>query len=179
MAPLLITLQCTLRIPFGFFFFPMSHQLFLNRGEISDSVSYCFHAFFQHHIAWIWREYLLKVFQNLEKIEDDATLSTLVKFSISWPEDLLCQSWCVKFSVTCSLSPALSSVHLHRCVLVFFFSSSFSPKPRFTPTQALNYFFCFRCFTIVIYNEAYVEFVFSLYVAKKGTVFVRKPFAWY
>lgn len=45
-------------------------------------VSYCFLAFFQHHIAGVWREHLLKVFQKFEKIEADATLSTLLEFSV-------------------------------------------------------------------------------------------------
>lgn len=116
-------------------------------GSLRSCVSYCFQAFFQHHIVGFWREYLLKVFQNFEKIEADATLSTLVEFSIFWTDDSLCQSWSVKFAVTRSLSllwsVALSFAvshsfchSLHHFLLVFFCSHTH----RFTPSQAINYF---------------------------------------
>lgn len=42
-----------------------------------------------------------------------------------------------------SLCLLLSLIHLRRFFLVLFFMFSFSHKRRFTPTQALNYFFVF------------------------------------
>lgn len=74
---------------FVLFFFMQELPLFLVSSTFSKQkgeglrffVSHCFLAFFQPHIAGFWREHLLKVFQKFEKIEADATLSTVVEFS--------------------------------------------------------------------------------------------------
>lgn len=51
-------------------------------GSLRLFVSDCFLAFFQHHIAGVWREHLLKAVQKFGKIEADATLSTLYELSV-------------------------------------------------------------------------------------------------
>lgn len=62
--------------------FLVSSTFPIKGGSLRVFVSYCFLAFFQHHIAGVWREHLLKVFQKFEKIEADATPSTLCEFSV-------------------------------------------------------------------------------------------------
>lgn len=139
--------------------FSMSHQLFRTKWEVSDSLfPTVFFAFFQHHIAGFWREHLLKVFQKFEKIEADATLSTLVEFSILG-QIRFASLGSVKFAVTCSLSlMVFLSVFLPTLIHSATHSYISYCRPlclslvltqRFAHIQALNFWF-----TIIVYNEA-------------------------
>lgn len=148
-----------------FFFFPLSHQLFRTKEEVSNSVSYCFHAFFQHRIVWFWREHLLKVFQNFEKIEADATLSTLVEFNVFffffgqmirfasvgvW--NLLWRAHSPSFLWSIFL---LSLIHCATAQWSCYTASSLYSS--FSWTQIYSYSnlkLLFFVFTIIIYNEA-------------------------
>lgn len=54
-------------------------------------VSDCALTFLQRRIAGVWREHLLKAFQKFQKIEADATLSTLCESSV-WGQAILSAS---------------------------------------------------------------------------------------
>lgn len=116
---------------FFFFFarvatFPCIINFSEQRGEVSDSLfSYCFLAFFRHHIAGVWREHLLKVIQKFEKIEADATLSTLVEFTILGQTIRFASLGSVKFAVTVSYGLLLAVLHSFCSTLYI----TFSPHP--------------------------------------------------
>lgn len=126
--------------------FSLSHQLFRTKGEVSDFffVSYCSVAFFQHHIAGVWREHLLKVFQKFEKIEADATLSTLVEFSVLGQTIRFASLGSVKFAVTLSYGLLLAVSHSLCHTIYIAFSRPFCLRliltRRFARSHALNDF---------------------------------------
>lgn len=148
---------------FFFFFckschFSLSHQLFRTKGEslrfLFFFVSSCFLAFFQHHIAVVWREHLLKVFQKFEKIEADATLSTLVEFSILGQAIRFASLGSVKFAVTVSyglllaVSHSFHSLHHFFLILPVFLSFSTTQIVSFLGPKLFSYSILLAFFTV-------------------------------
>lgn len=154
-----------------------------NKGEgLRFFLSYCSLAFFQPNIAGFWREHLLKVFQKFEKIEADATLSTVVEFSalgqtIRFASFGVWNSLWRSLMVFCLPSFIHSAAHSASLFLVHSIFLSFK-HAQIVYSQAPK-LIQVLVFTPVSQSISAMALNSSFFCRKKDDVFVEKKFAYH